>query len=209
MSCHQTLPYSPSTRPSSRGKSGSIGEDKHPAKLGPSEHFVKAGYIFVNQDVRGRFASEGDFVQVAPHLPNKSKPTCGSRPPADIHRQHLFCEARRFPKGDTSILPVRRSSDEAEARRVADDESRIVSARGAPSAAIRACGAAIDDRVRRAHKPLAQKSGINSPPLRVKSASTIACGVLVERNLTVPSPIRNITPSPCGPEKPFGSPSVG
>ena len=28
------------------------GDDKYPAKLGPSEHFVKAGYIFVNQDVR-------------------------------------------------------------------------------------------------------------------------------------------------------------
>ena len=35
------------------------GVDKYPASLGPSEHFVKAGYIFVNQDVRGRFMSEG------------------------------------------------------------------------------------------------------------------------------------------------------
>lgn len=51
------------------------GEDKYPAKLGPSELFVKAGYIFVNQDVRGRFASEGEFVQVTPHLPKKTKPT--------------------------------------------------------------------------------------------------------------------------------------
>ena len=51
------------------------GEDKYPAKVGPSEHFVKAGYIFVNQDVRGRFASEGEFVQVTPHLTNKTKPT--------------------------------------------------------------------------------------------------------------------------------------
>lgn len=51
------------------------GEDKYPAKLGPNEHFVKAGYIFVNQDVRGRFASEGEFTQVTPHLPDKSKPT--------------------------------------------------------------------------------------------------------------------------------------
>src|SRR5712691_5177755 len=40
------------------------GEDKYPAKVGPSEHFVKARYIFVNQDVRGRFSSEGQFVQV-------------------------------------------------------------------------------------------------------------------------------------------------
>ena len=51
------------------------GEDKYPSKLGPSELFVTAGYIFVNQDVRGRFASEGKFVQVTPHLPNKTKLT--------------------------------------------------------------------------------------------------------------------------------------
>ena len=51
------------------------GVDKYAASLGPSEHFVKAGYIFVNQDVRGRFMSEGEFVQVTPHRPNKQKPT--------------------------------------------------------------------------------------------------------------------------------------
>ena len=54
---------------------GPYGEDKYPAKLGPSELFVKAGYIFVNQDVRGRFASEGEFLQVTPHVPFKSKPS--------------------------------------------------------------------------------------------------------------------------------------
>lgn len=54
---------------------GPYGEDKYPSKLGPSEHFIRAGYIFVNQDVRGRFASEGEFQQVTPHLPNKTKPT--------------------------------------------------------------------------------------------------------------------------------------
>lgn len=48
------------------------GDDKYPSELGPSEFFVKAGYIFVNQDVRGRFASEGEFQQVTPHLPTKS-----------------------------------------------------------------------------------------------------------------------------------------
>jgi hypothetical protein len=50
------------------------GPDKYAATLGPSEHFVKAGYIFVNQDVRGRFQSEGEFVQVTPHVPKKQKP---------------------------------------------------------------------------------------------------------------------------------------
>ncbi|MCI0357097.1 MAG: CocE/NonD family hydrolase [Planctomycetaceae bacterium] len=51
------------------------GEDKYAANLGPSEHFVKAGYIFVNQDVRGRFLSGGQFIQVTPHVAKKSKPT--------------------------------------------------------------------------------------------------------------------------------------
>ena len=48
------------------------GKDSFPTSLGPSEHFVKAGYIFVNQDVRGRFMSEGDFEQVTPHIPSKT-----------------------------------------------------------------------------------------------------------------------------------------
>jgi putative CocE/NonD family hydrolase len=47
------------------------GEDKYPAALGPSDHAMKAGYIFVNQDVRGRFMSEGEFVEVTPHKTNK------------------------------------------------------------------------------------------------------------------------------------------
>ncbi len=47
------------------------GVDKYPAALGPSEHFVKARYIFVNQDVRGRFMSEGTFQQVTPHIVDK------------------------------------------------------------------------------------------------------------------------------------------
>ncbi len=54
---------------------GPYGEDNYPSKLGPSELFVKAGYIFVNQDVRGRFASEGEFQQVTPHVSVKEKPS--------------------------------------------------------------------------------------------------------------------------------------
>src|SRR5881394_188332 len=51
------------------------GVDKYPPSLGPSEHFLKTGYIFVNQDVRGRFMSEGEFVEVTPHRPNKRSKT--------------------------------------------------------------------------------------------------------------------------------------
>lgn len=54
---------------------GPYGVDKFAASLGPSEHFVKAGYIFVNQDVRGRFLSEGEFQQVTPHKPKKQTAT--------------------------------------------------------------------------------------------------------------------------------------
>jgi putative CocE/NonD family hydrolase len=50
------------------------GPDTYPNNLGPSDHFSKAGYIFVNQDVRGRFLSEGTFQQVTPHIVNKQSP---------------------------------------------------------------------------------------------------------------------------------------
>jgi len=50
------------------------GEDRYPAHLGPSEEFEKAGYIFVYQDVRGRWMSEGDFVEMRPHIDVKKSP---------------------------------------------------------------------------------------------------------------------------------------
>jgi putative CocE/NonD family hydrolase len=45
------------------------GADRYPRELGPTEAFEKAGYIFVRQDVRGRFMSEGRFVHMRPHRP--------------------------------------------------------------------------------------------------------------------------------------------
>ena len=42
--------------------------DRH---LGPSEAFDKAGYIYVFQDVRGRFMSEGTWLEMTPHHENK------------------------------------------------------------------------------------------------------------------------------------------
>lgn len=42
------------------------GADKYKAKLGPSEAFEKDGFIFVFQDVRGKFRSEGEFVNMRP-----------------------------------------------------------------------------------------------------------------------------------------------
>lgn len=40
-------------------------------RLAPSEAFLKAGYIFVCQDVRGRYMSEGKFIEMTPHIANK------------------------------------------------------------------------------------------------------------------------------------------
>lgn len=51
------------------------GENNYPPLLGPSDEFEKAGYIFVYQDVRGRFMSEGTFVEMRPHLDIKRSPT--------------------------------------------------------------------------------------------------------------------------------------
>ena len=50
---------------------GPYGEDLYLTQLGPSPDFDKAGYIFVFQDVRGRFMSEGQFVEMRPHIDNK------------------------------------------------------------------------------------------------------------------------------------------
>ncbi len=43
------------------------GVDNYRPVLGPSELFTKEGFIFVYQDVRGRYLSEGTFVDVPTH----------------------------------------------------------------------------------------------------------------------------------------------
>jgi len=50
------------------------GEDRYPAQLGPSDEFEESGYIFVYQDVRGRWMSEGTFVEMRPHIDDKKSP---------------------------------------------------------------------------------------------------------------------------------------
>jgi hypothetical protein len=54
---------------------GPYGEDQYPRHLGPSEEFEKSGYIFVYQDVRGRWMSEGDFAEMRPHVDEKKSPS--------------------------------------------------------------------------------------------------------------------------------------
>ncbi len=49
------------------------GEDKSPTRLASVE-MMEAGYIFVAQDVRGRYMSEGKFVEMYPHKDIKKTP---------------------------------------------------------------------------------------------------------------------------------------
>ncbi len=51
------------------------GTDKYPKKLGPSAALMRDKYIFVYQDVRGRYKSEGTFTNMTPHIPNKKAKT--------------------------------------------------------------------------------------------------------------------------------------
>ncbi len=79
-------PYSVSVADGREGKN-SYGVDHFPPgtrHLGPAEEFDKAGYIFVFQDVRGRFQSEGKFVEMAPHLDQKKSAT-DVDPSSDMH----------------------------------------------------------------------------------------------------------------------------
>ncbi len=53
---------------------GPYGVDNYPRRLGPADPFVQAGFIFAYQDVRGRYLSEGTFVDVPRHKPQLSRP---------------------------------------------------------------------------------------------------------------------------------------
>jgi putative CocE/NonD family hydrolase len=53
---------------------GPYGADQYRDDLGPSPLFGKEGYIFVYQDVRGRWMSEGEYVNMRPYIPSKNGP---------------------------------------------------------------------------------------------------------------------------------------
>lgn len=51
---------------------GPYGPNNYKGSLGPDELFAREGYIFVYQDVRGRYMSEGVYEDVRPYIPNKT-----------------------------------------------------------------------------------------------------------------------------------------
>lgn len=52
--------------------SAPYGEDKFAGFLGASKEFLQEGFIFVVQDVRGRYMSEGDFDNMRAYISNKT-----------------------------------------------------------------------------------------------------------------------------------------
>ena len=50
------------------------GADQYPRRLGPAPIFQHDGFIFVYQDVRGRYMSEGTFEEMTPHKDVKKSP---------------------------------------------------------------------------------------------------------------------------------------
>jgi putative CocE/NonD family hydrolase len=67
----QRTPYSAGVN---AGDELHYGADFYPASIGPSRDFETSGYIFVKQDVRGRFMSEGKWQEMTPHVnPQRQK----------------------------------------------------------------------------------------------------------------------------------------
>jgi hypothetical protein len=50
---------------------GPYGTDRYPRRVGPTESLMNEKYIFVYQDVRGRYMSEGTNLEVTPYIANK------------------------------------------------------------------------------------------------------------------------------------------
>ncbi len=51
------------------------GADQYRASLGPNPRYQAEGFIFVYQDARGRYYSEGDFTEMTPHIDVKKSKT--------------------------------------------------------------------------------------------------------------------------------------
>lgn len=58
---------------------GPYGVEKYRERLGQSAEFEKEGFIFAFQDVRGRYLSEGEFVNMRPQIPAESRKKAGPK----------------------------------------------------------------------------------------------------------------------------------
>lgn len=62
---------------------GPYGVERY-SRVAPNDDFLKAGYIFICQDVRGRYMSEGQFIEMTPHKAVK-KSTSDVDESSDMH----------------------------------------------------------------------------------------------------------------------------
>ena len=76
------------------------GEDHYRKQLGPSASLDRSGYIFVFQDVRGRFQSEGSFVDMRPHL---DKPAPGQTDETTDTHDTIDWLLRNIPGNDGKV----------------------------------------------------------------------------------------------------------
>src|ERR1700744_2773218 len=69
----QTRPY-PFLMERTPYSAGPYGDSNYRHSLGPNRALMQGRYIFVYQDVRGRYMSEGDFQEMTPHKEGKKSP---------------------------------------------------------------------------------------------------------------------------------------
>jgi len=93
---------------------GPYGEDELPDHLGPSRTLMERGYVIVEQDVRGCFMSEGEFVNMRPHRPDDA----GIDESSDTYDTIEWLLADRFARGLT-MRAVLYGSPDGFARRTA------------------------------------------------------------------------------------------
>ena len=77
---------------------GPYAPDQFPKRLGPSIDFAREGYLFVYQDVRGKFRSEGTFVVMKPLRPCFGVVTTSVRVPKMRSRVPATVRSRVSPK---------------------------------------------------------------------------------------------------------------
>jgi hypothetical protein len=77
---------------------GPYGNDRYPREVGPNSSLMKEKYIFVEQDVRGRYMSEGINLEVTPYIANK-------KTPKDVDESKKYKEQQRPGWARRYLLP--------------------------------------------------------------------------------------------------------
>ncbi|WP_448520306.1 CocE/NonD family hydrolase [Rhodoflexus sp.] len=83
------------------------GEDKYPKRLGPSRLLMLDKYIFVYQDVRGRYMSEGYYENMTPHIRQKtSKDSIDEASDTYDTIEWLLAHLAKYTNGNVGIYGI-------------------------------------------------------------------------------------------------------